>query len=102
MSKFGFTLEPWQAYITDGIIEVQSDKDPKPVISWMGFDEGDRDLSEHEANAHLIASAPDLLSSLMVLLDCIEDELPTAMIGAVVPSNVIKNAKAAINKAGGK
>lgn len=55
------TPGPWKTYTSGKVVEVQA-SDGKPVISRSGFDESNTPLKVHEANARLIAAAPELLA----------------------------------------
>ena len=50
------TPTPWKVFARGNVTEVQ-DGDGKAVASWMGFDDSDRSLAEHRANARLIVRA---------------------------------------------
>jgi hypothetical protein len=54
MSKH--TPTPWKVFVHGRVTEVH-DKDSKAIVSWMGFDEPDRTLATHRANARLIVKA---------------------------------------------
>lgn len=70
MSKH--TPGPWKKCIAGGVTEVRCDA-PVPVVSWAGFDDANRSLDEHRANARLIAAAPDLLEACKACLDMFAD-----------------------------
>lgn len=56
------TPGPWRASISEYTTEVVTDNSKsKAVVNWMGFDDSDVPKAEHEANAALIARAPELL-----------------------------------------
>lgn len=61
MSKAKFTQGPWSEYFGSGnIIEVHN-SDGLEVINWQGFDgNGNFSNLEIEANAQLIAAAPEM------------------------------------------
>lgn len=58
MSKH--TPGPWTANFVEPAPEVRAESGPA-VVAWMGFDDSNRAIKEHQANARLIAAAPDLL-----------------------------------------
>lgn len=57
-SKIQHTPKPWSLYVgeSSGIVEI-IDKDGKPIVGWMGFDDSRRSPGEHAANAALIVKA---------------------------------------------
>ena len=105
-----YTPGPWYAFArlnTQTFAVFGPENDPrKPVVEWPGFDATITELGakQVEANAHLIASAPELLEAL--------EEALNAMIGCSVPAGGIddrqaiisaqKSARAAIAKARGE
>lgn len=59
-----FTPGPWRVkLLAPKFVEV-CDDNGKPIVTWPGFDESNVPLKRHEANARLIAAAPDLLEAL--------------------------------------
>jgi hypothetical protein len=51
-----YTPTPWKAYAEWEITEVIGGDD-EPVVRWKGFDDSERKLSTHRANARLIVEA---------------------------------------------
>ena len=91
-------MGPWTAFISNGVIEVLN-MHAKVIVKWQGFDDCSRAQAEHEANARLIASAPDLLEALKALYQnghLIEFSSDTPEDCAIK-----RNARAAIAKAEG-
>lgn len=66
-----------------------------PNVAWLGASSSDKE-GENEANAHLIAAAPDLLVALEEVLSCISETRGADARAAV------EMAQAAINKAKGE
>ena len=64
MSKH--TSVPWKLFFRNCIIEVECEGHP-PIVGWTGFDDSDRTVEEHHANAEFIVRAvnahDDLLSA---------------------------------------
>ena len=91
-----FTPGPWARIIADGYTvrhpQIYSDKGPVANATWLG----DGRIDELNANARLIAAAPDLLAALRGLRD--------AFIGTSVEvqADAMRAARAAINKAVGQ
>ncbi len=56
------TPGPWMAFIKGDTIAVHHNGTPD-VVKWGGFDDSHRSLTEHAANALLIAAAPELLEA---------------------------------------
>jgi hypothetical protein len=100
------TPGPWKVYYAllrpqfpcARIIEVQDDHG-NAVVQWAGFDNADRLKKTHLANARLMAGAPDLLSALTKLVNCISDPVGVSV---RQHSLAIKSARTAIAKATGK
>ena len=88
-----FTPGPWASIIADGYTvrhpQVYSDAGPVANATWLG----DGRLDELNANARLIAAAPDLLAALEALLD---------YENGIQKSIAEQMARAAIAKAGGE
>jgi hypothetical protein len=53
------TPGPWIAHEQQGIVDVCETDRTRPVVHWAGFDNGDRNTSDHVANAAFIAHARD-------------------------------------------
>lgn len=85
------TPGPWGRIIADGYTvrhpQIYSDTGPVANATWLG----DGRLDELNANARLIAAAPDLLSVAEMVLATAE-----------MPAELIEAARAAIAKAGGE
>jgi len=64
------TPGPWRArkWPSPRMVEVLATTKP-PIVPWSGFDDSDRTLKEHDANAVLIAAA---VNGLPALLDAAE------------------------------
>ena len=79
MSKHSFTPGPWEVTRNgSGMIAVRTASG-----AWITYDAGEgRPIPEREANASLIASAPDLLAVVQALLDAedAEDYLERGML----------------------
>jgi len=58
------TPGPWSYWRSGKVIEVKAINDKMAVVPWMAFDDNARPLTVHDANARLIAAAPDLLEAL--------------------------------------
>lgn len=58
--KKEYTPAPWKTFISQYVTEVQ-DGNGLAVAAWTGFDDSRRTKKTHEANARLIAAAPELL-----------------------------------------
>lgn len=59
------TPGPWSVFIENGVVEIQKRK--RPVVHWSGFDSSLFKKSS-EANARLMAAAPDMLDALKLAL----------------------------------
>lgn len=57
------TPGPWKAFLKNGIVAVTT-ASGKEVIHWSGFDSSEFSTNTDEANARLIAAAPELLDAL--------------------------------------
>lgn len=90
------TPGPWARIIADGYTvrhpQIYSDKGPVANTTWLG----DGRLDELNANAQLIAAAPELLEALRGLRDAF---LGTSV---EVQADAMRAARAAINKAVGQ
>ena len=66
------TPGPWVLFKSRKIIQVdigyEANGTRPCVIGWPGFDSNDLPFAQNEANARLIAAAPDLLEALQELL----------------------------------
>ena len=62
----GATPGPWRArkWPSPRMVEVLATTKP-PIVPWSGFDDSDRTLKEHDANAVLIAAAVNALPALL-------------------------------------
>ena len=60
------TPGPWRArkWPSPRMVEVLATTKP-PIVPWSGFDDSDRTLKEHDANAVLIAAAVNALPALL-------------------------------------
>lgn len=91
-----FTPGPWASIIADGYTvrhpQIYSDAGPVANATWLG----DGRLDELNANARLIAAAPELLEALRGLRDAF---LGTSV---EVQADAMRAARAAIAKAGGE
>ena len=93
-----FTPGPWRAY------PVQSRR--KPGIRWYGIAAQDGDnprligTADHEANAHLMAAAPELMHALSWLLNAWESDRDE--IGWDAVEDAASAARTAIAKAKGE
>lgn len=56
------TKEPWHTFCLGTSAEVRAAPKP-PVVNWMGFDDSDRPMQEHEANAHRIVACVNALAA---------------------------------------
>lgn len=87
------TPGPWARIIADGYIvrhpQIYSDTGPVANATWLG----DSRLEELNANARLIAAAPELLEALEALLD---------YENGIQKAKAEQMARAAITKAGGE
>lgn len=80
MSQTRWTRRPWEAFVGENAGETiavtagrKHTGQPFEVVAWTGFDSSDvEDRDEREANAHLIAAAPDLYGALKTLVDEID------------------------------
>lgn len=57
------TPGPWRRYYKSKIVAVKGPPGEIDIVKWPGFDDSDRPLCVHAANARLIAAAPDLLNA---------------------------------------
>lgn len=57
------TKGPWKAFTKNGVVAVMNANN-KEIIHWSGFDASEFSDPTNEANAHLIAAAPELLEAL--------------------------------------
>jgi len=71
MSDTKFTPGPWERYEVDGSVDIDIVTNPGSTdaasvcrVYWNGYD--------HDANARLIAHAPDLYSDLIDLIEVVE------------------------------
>lgn len=55
------TPTPWKVFAQGKVTEIIGG-DGKPVVRWMGFDDSDRTLATHRANARLIVRAVNALA----------------------------------------
>jgi hypothetical protein len=68
------TPGPWRRTINGNrYIEVVG-ADGEPVVGWSGFDDSIRPIKVHQANARLIAQAPDMLTALKDFVDVTEGD----------------------------
>ena len=101
------TPGPWRIYIDDcgdefsGYPSIVSDELDCAIVHragfkqrWWGFERGDREM---HANARLIASAPDLLAALKLLVADVADYEPWQR-----PCYAVDQANSAIAKAEGR
>lgn len=73
-ASVGPTPGPWRhRLLGPRFVEVLAESGP-PVVKWSGFDDIGRTLMEHEANARLIAAAPDLLAALKECIGWIDPD----------------------------
>jgi hypothetical protein len=87
------TQGPWKAFSLNGIISVM--KGGKEVVHWSGFDAADF-KRQREANARLIAAAPDMLAALKAFIADYENTAQTCHNGYTA-----EKARSAIAKAEG-
>lgn len=73
MSKAKFTSGPWRVRDYVNCVEVLATSRP-PVVNWQGFDDSDRPMADHVANARLIAASPDLLAACQLALPHLVNE----------------------------
>jgi hypothetical protein len=66
------TPGPWKVFHKNKVIQVDG-PGSVPIVSWPGFDNCDREISEHVANACLIASVHDLLFACQAALLAIQN-----------------------------
>lgn len=67
-SQAAHTPGPWSFFEAPcNTIEVRG-PGKIPVVPWPAFDDSDRPIAEHVANARLIAAAPELLEALAEVL----------------------------------
>lgn len=94
MSKVAHTPGPWRAIkAPHGVIDILDGRD-RDIVTVYG---GGVETESQEANAHLMAAAPDLLDALRTLTDNIEHAFPgLAHLGPVA------FARSAIAKAEGR
>jgi len=73
------TPGPWRArkWPSPRMVEVLATTKP-PIVPWSGFDDSDRTLKEHDANAVLIAAAVNALPALLGALDELLAMIPEA------------------------
>lgn len=91
------TQGPWKFFQVGKVIEVQaSNAEQPPIVHWMGFDDCFRSLEEHEANARLIAAAPELLEALESIIELGKRDLSNEKY-----DGYFETARAAIAKAKG-
>jgi hypothetical protein len=91
------TPGPWIASEAgpDSLAEIRSASSTTPVVNWQGFDDCFREDDEHNANARLIAAAPDLLAACKVALEYLA---PVCISSQAIPNML----RAAIAKAEGR
>ena len=104
MKEFKGTPGPWVASITYRSIGPVGRDDDQSYgmifpVAWVEFD---GDQACQQANAHLIAAAPELLEALKELISGYEDREQSGMFDMLVHGDLIKKANAAINKALGE
>ena len=97
------TRGKWEFYSGVGApaVIVKGNKQPDKLICHARLFMGSEDLSESEANAHLISAAPDMYEALKMSKDALKTllyEHPTDEIGIIQISVIDK----ALNKAEGK
>jgi hypothetical protein len=107
----GFTPGPWHHWrIGNGkticVLGPKFDHD-KPIVTWMGFDGCNRKLNEQDANARLIAAAPELYNGCNALLGLIQllaanPETPPALLHILTEHHRIIEAERAVAKARGE
>ncbi len=73
MKNMKHTPGPWNTIKRDRLTEIRPACSPLPVVNWQGFDDSNRPLDEHRANARLIAAAPDLLEVCRKTLEALND-----------------------------
>lgn len=65
MSGYQWTKEPWESFEASGVTAVQqAGVFTPPVISWQGFDDSDRTIEEHRANARRIVACVNALAGI--------------------------------------
>lgn len=97
------TAGPWKAFISNGVIAVMA-ASGKEIIHWSGFDSSEYSSKTDEANAVLIAAAPELLDALKKNQEWLLYNGPGWMDGITHPLFVEANNRAfeAIAKAEGR
>ena len=90
------TPGPWFAFVDKGQTIIRTSR-TSAAFSPLAVVKGDKrdTLKDHEANAKLMASAPDLLEALEYCLDCLGHEF-------ALPADCQSNARAAIARARGE
>lgn len=76
MSEIKHTPGPWGIFNHNGTICIDNrggDGMRPCIVDWTGFDTNDMTRRENEANARLIASAPELLEALRKALNYLEN-----------------------------
>ncbi len=68
VKKQKHTPVPWTLFSSNGVIEVQEEGSPVPVVNWHGFDDSSRPADEHEANAEFIVRAVNNHDDLVAVL----------------------------------
>jgi len=102
------TKGPWEVWIIAGTglpgIVAHNGPTVAEVTKWTSA--GNSNPEVMQANARLIAAAPELLEALMVTLDQVDYTAgagePTEMVGALLPKEIIEMGRRAIAKANGE
>ena len=104
--KPGHTPGPWVADFSSDAVRVRApDNSGVCTLNWLSA-KGRRSGNEGEANARLIAAAPELLAGCkalvgMIQLVCARDDIPLVIRDALLTNHRLDEAQAAVTKAEG-
>jgi len=91
------TPGPWKPFVNNSVVAVMKGGSRKEVIKWTGFDGSDFP-NDVEANARLIAAAPDLLAALKLVDYDVRHHLRNDDIGtALIRPHAVKAVRDALS-----
>lgn len=91
-----YTPGKWILFHKRNLIEIKSSGET-PIVHWLGFDDSDRSIAEHLANARLISAAPELLETCKNLIETIEGYVNNPTERLEVAKSIIKKATGSSN-----